>query len=190
MKAPNVSFIASVASIALIVALTSVWMAKPGAFAMATLPAGSKITIRLTQSLASDQNKPGHQFEATLNDPVLIDGMPAIPKGTKVGGKVVNVRASGGLQNVAQLRLTLNSIQLDGRAYELQTNDVVRYGPGHSNRTLEFVGGGKGIPDGLPLGSGVDIYAAAFTEESPITLPAGMVLSFKLIEPLRVPIKK
>ena len=188
MKAPNLSYITSVASIALIVALTSVWMARPSASAMFILPVGSEITIRLTQSLTSGQNRPGHQFEAILNSPVLVDGMPVIPKGTKVGGKVMNVRASGGLQNVAQLRLTLNSIQLDGHAYELQTNDVVRYGPGHSKRTLEFAGGGERISAGVPLGSVV--YAAAFTEKGLITVPAGTVLSFKLIEPLKVPIKK
>src|ERR1700740_2774619 len=46
-----------------------------------TVPQNTPIHVTLDQALASDQSRPGEQFEATVSEPVLIDGKTVIQQG-------------------------------------------------------------------------------------------------------------
>src|ERR1700739_396261 len=63
-----------------------------------TLPEATAIHVTLDQALASDQSRPGDHFEATVSEPVVLDGKTVIPQGAYAQGLVVDARQSGRLK--------------------------------------------------------------------------------------------
>jgi len=168
-----------------------------------TVQTGGVIQVRLDQALASNQSRSGDTFAATVVQPVQVDGKVVIPEGTPVKGRVVYARGSGRLSGVAQLRLTLDSLQMNRTSYELHTNTVGRHGGNHKKRNIALIGGGggagaligaiaaggKGALIGGPVGAGAGTAAAALTGKKNIVLPAETLLSFRLHQPLTLPVK-
>jgi hypothetical protein len=167
---PNLHHAKLVIPMAIALGVAGVWMANPLASLTETLPAGETITVQLTDTVASNQDNPGDQFHGTLAEAILVNGKLAVPKGTQIKGKVVDARGSKSLKRAARLRLTLSSIQLGRKTYELHTTDVARYGRGGRTGVLQR-------------------HAAAVTSSRNITIPAETTLHFKLIEPLRLSVR-
>lgn len=201
MKLPRWSYIALAVPLALGLAFAGVSLeTKPK---MLTVPEGNFIQVRLDQTLASNRSRPGDAFEATVAEPVQVDGKVVIPEGTPVLGRVVYARRSGRLSGVAQLRLTLDSLQMNQTSYELHTSTVGRHGRNHKKRNLAFIGGGggagvligaiaaggKGALIGGPIGAGTGTAVAALTGKKDFVLPAETRLSFRLHQPLTLPAK-
>lgn len=168
-----------------------------------TVPEGTPLTVALDQSLSSADNHSGDAFTATLLEPVVIEGKTAIPQDAKVTGMVVEANASGRLQGVAKLALSLSSVEIHGRKYDIETTDTVRVGKSHKTRDIEMIGGGaglgaligglagggKGAAIGAVAGGGAGTAGAAATGKKDIRLPAETRLSFELRRPLAVTVK-
>jgi hypothetical protein len=201
MKLPKWSYIALAVPLVLALGFAGVSLAaKPK---METIPEGGVIEVKLDQALASNRNRPGDTFEASVARPVEVDGKVVIPEGTPVEGRVVYARHSGRLSGVAQLRLTLDSLQMNQTSYELHTNTVGRHGRNHKKRNIALIGGGggggaligaiaaggKGALIGGPVGAGAGTAVAALTGKKDLVLPAETRLSFRLHQPVTVPVK-
>ena len=170
---------------------------------MKTVPGGGILEVKLDQALASNRSRAGDHFEATVARPVEVDGKVVIPEGTPVEGRVVSARRSGRLSGVAQLRLTLDSLRMNRTSYELHTNTVGRHGGNHKKRNLALIGGGggggaligalaaggKGALIGGPVGAGAGTAVAALTGKKDFVLPAETRLSFRLHQPISLPVK-
>jgi len=98
--------------------------AKPAAIAKApepaatvTVPKGTAISAAVGQTLATDKNKVGDTFAGILTSPIQVEGKTVIPKGAKVTGRIVKVRKH-------ELKVTLASVVVHGKSYELETNSV------------------------------------------------------------------
>ena len=201
MKIPRWKYIALAVPLMLAMGFAGVSLAaKPK---METVPEGGIIEVKLDQALASNRNRSGDTFEATVARPVEVDGKVVIPEGTPVEGRVVSAHRSGRLSGVAQLRLTLDSLQMNRTSYELHTNTVGRHGGNHKKRNLALIGGGggggaligaiaaggKGALIGAPVGAGAGTAVAALTGKKDFVLPAETRLSFRLHQPLTLPVK-
>jgi hypothetical protein len=165
-----------------------------------TVPAKTKIDVRLDQSIATDRTSSGAPFFATVADPVVVDGQTVIPQGAPVKGRVVSVHAAGRLAGVAQIRLALESVEVNGSYYNLHSNTFARVGKNHKKRNWEIIGGssgggallgalaggGKGALIGAPLGAGAGIAGAAMTGKKNIVIPAETAMTFHLLEPIDV----
>lgn len=170
---------------------------------LVTIPEGTALYVTLDQSLRSDANVPGDQFDASLAGPVIMDGKAVIPKGARVTGRVVDAKESGRLKGVAHLRLELAEIEVNGKSYDLQTTAITRSGSGHTKRNTAMIGGGtaagavigglagggKGAVIGGAVGAGAGTATAAATGKKEITIPAETQLSFKLTQPVTVQVK-
>ena len=168
-----------------------------------TLPEGTPITVTLDQTLASNQHRPGDEFDASLAAPIVVNGKTVIPKGAKVTGRVVDAKESGRLKGVAQLRLELASVEVNGKSYDLQTSAITRTGSNHNKRNTALIGGGtaagaiigglagggKGALIGGAVGAGAGTATAAATGKKDITIPAETQLSFRLTQPVTVQVK-
>jgi hypothetical protein len=171
--------------------------------AAVTLPARTPIHVTLDQTISSTQNRPGDHFQATLAEPIVLKKKTIAPAGTRVEGLVVDARKSGRLSGVAVLRVALDSIEVNGKRYEIRTTSTTRVGEGHKKRDLEMIGGGagggavlgaiagggKGVLMGGPIGAGAGTVAALLTGRKDIRLAAETPLTFELAEPVRIPAK-
>jgi hypothetical protein len=84
---------------------------------MVTVPKGTAISATVGQTLATDKNKVGDTFAASLTTPIEIEGKTVIPKGAKVTGRIVKVKKN-------ELKVTLASVVIHGKSYDLETNSV------------------------------------------------------------------
>ena len=168
-----------------------------------TVPEGVQVNVTLDQALASDQNRAGDEFDASLAAPVVVNGKTVIPKGARVTGRVIEARESGRLKGVALLKLALVSVEVEGESYDVQTTSITRSGQNHKKRNTLWIGGGagagaaigavagggKGALIGSAVGAGAGTAGAAATGKLEITIPAETRLSFKLTEPVTVQVK-
>ncbi len=166
-----------------------------------TVPAGTAIHVRLDHSLATNQNAPGETFAATVVSPVVVNGETVIPEGSKAEGVVLNSKASGRLKGHAYMTLALNTVEVRGSQYEVQTSTVGRQSGGHTRRNIALIGGGggggaligalagggKGALIGAPVGAGAGLAVAALTGKKQVHIPAETAMTFRLTQPLTVP---
>jgi hypothetical protein len=132
--------------------------------------------------------------------PVEVDGRVAIPKGARASGIVKDAKAAGRFKGGAVLELTLTSVTLGEKDYEIQTSAPAVTTKGKGKRTAAMVGGGagggaaigavagggKGAAIGALIGAAAGTGGAGLTGNRDITLPAETALSFKLLQPLEI----
>ena len=130
---------------------------------MVTVPKGTAISATVGQTLASNKSHVGDTFAARLSTPVQVEGKTVIPKGAKVVGRVVKVKSQ-------EMKVTLASVELHGKSYELETNSVAQSAKNQAKNN--------------PKDS-----AQAKDKKDVTTLPAQSRLSFKLAKSVIIPVK-
>jgi hypothetical protein len=168
-----------------------------------TLPERTAIHVTLDQALATDQSKPGDHFDATVSEPVIVDGKTAIPQGAHAEGLVVDARQSGRLMGRARLQLALQTVAVNGQNYDVRTIAHPRIGRDHKKHNLEWIGGGAvggavigaiagggtGALIGGPVGAGAGTTVALLRGKKDIKLRAETPLKFELSEPVTIKVK-
>jgi len=86
-----------------------------------TLPENTAIHVTLNQAVSSNRSNPGDHFDATVSEPVVIDGKTVIPQGAHAEGLVVDAKHSGRLMGRARLQLALQSVAVEGQDYDVRT---------------------------------------------------------------------
>ena len=164
------------------------------------VPEGTVLTVRLKQAVGSKISNTGDSFEASMADPVSVDGKVVIPEGSDVMGTVVDAKPLGRFKGGAVLQITLNSVTVKGSKYDIETNSSTRALKGKGKRTAimvgggagvgavlgALVGGGKGAAIGAAAGAGAGTAGAAFTGNKNIVLPAETLVEFKLVKPVEI----
>ncbi|MDE3108965.1 MAG: hypothetical protein KGL02_03390 [Acidobacteriota bacterium] len=174
--------------------------ARPPALAPIVVEAGSVITVSLDQSISTKDNSSGDQFEASLAEPITVDGRTIATTGARATGTIVTSQSAGRVKGGAVLALTLDGITIHGRKYAIETSEFEEAGKGRGKRTVvgggggaalgaivgALAGGGKGAAIGALAGGGAGTAGAAFTGKRDITLPAETRLHFKLTRRLTI----
>jgi len=165
-----------------------------------TLPESTAIHVTLDHAVASDENRPGDHFAATVSMPVVIEGKTVIPAGANAEGVVVDVHRSGRLKGRGSLQLALESVAVNGQEYDVRTNLSRRAGGNHKKRNWALIGGGagggaligalagggKGALIGGPVGAGAGTAVAFLTGKKDIHLRPETPLTFELAEPVTI----
>ncbi len=159
-----------------------------------TIPAGTRIRVRLGQTLDTKYSRPGERFVAHLDAPIAAGNRVVLPRGTEFRGHVVEARNSGRLKGRASLGVTLDSFRLNGATYQIATAADLRSSRSHKRRNLAIIGGGSGVGAaiGAIAGGGVGALVGAgagaaagttgayVTGKKNVRLPAETPLSFTL----------
>ena len=165
-----------------------------------TIPTGSKIVIRMIDSVNSERNKIGEQFIAILDEPVTDGGVEIIPKGADVRGRIANVNEAGRIAGSAQLGLELTQIVVNGIPYSITTSEYQEVGEGRGTQTAKragvgaglgavigaIAGGGKGAAIGAGVGGGGATAVQVLTKGEKLNIPSETKLEFTLRAPLVV----
>jgi hypothetical protein len=156
------------------------------------IPSGTKVEIRLGQTISSAKARSGDNWDGTLASNLVVRNRTIAKKGAPVRGKVVEAQASGRLSGKAELALQLTSITVDGASVPVVTGSVTDTGGGHAKRNGALIGGGaaagaiigavagggRGAAIGAGAGAAAGTGGAAATGKKDITFPVETVLTF------------
>jgi hypothetical protein len=165
-----------------------------------TIPGGTVLKIRMIDSVDSEVNQLGQTFQASLDDPIMVDGETAVPRGADVVAKLVEDRQSGKITGRTELTLDLVSIRVNGRMVDLVTEEVTTSSESRTARSGKVIGGtaavgailggifggGKGAAIGATSGAGAGAAAQVLTKGQRVRIPAETRLSFTLQNPVRI----
>jgi hypothetical protein len=94
------------------------------------LPPGTLVTVRLEKQISSDRIGDQGMFAAVVDEPVVMDGKMAVPRGATVTGRIESARASDGGGGRGYIRLTLDTITIAGKTLPLRTSSLFVRGSG------------------------------------------------------------
>ncbi|HEU5403957.1 MAG TPA: hypothetical protein VFU86_21565 [Terriglobales bacterium] len=169
-----------------------------------SIPAGTNLSIRADQDIKAQDVSAGMTYQAEIAKDVMDpNGNVIIPRGAPAQLVVVDTNPNNNTTNGKDLSLALNSVNVNGRNYMVQSNtsrgaNEKAGGIGANKRTGEYVGGGalagavigaiagggKGAAIGAVLGGAGGAGAQVLTRGHQINVPAETVLNFKLDQPI------
>ncbi len=88
-----------------------------------TIPAGTRISVRTIDSIDSTKNRVGYRFQASLEEPLWVDGNMVVPKGADVYGRLDESKETGTFAGRSQLKLQLTGIVVNGQTVPLVTGE-------------------------------------------------------------------
>jgi len=120
-----------------------------------TLPAGTEIAIRTVDRIDSKRADLRRDYSATLDDPVVVDGMTVIPAKTSAYLRVIDAE-NAGFKRRASLSVSLVAVIVNGQRLEVRTDRVESKSGSQVKRTATgtAVGAGTGAAIGGALGGG------------------------------------
>jgi hypothetical protein len=166
------------------------------------LPTGTRILVRTIDAVDSDRNQVGDKFQASLEQPVMVNDVVVIPKGADVYGRLTAASEAGHIQGRSQLKLELTGVVVNGQTIPLVTGDYSVSGSSRGATTAKRVGGGaalgavigaiaaggKGAAVGAGVGAGAGTAVQVMTKGEQVHVPSETLLEFSLQQEVRVPV--
>ncbi len=160
------------------------------------LAQGSEIQVRLNEPLSSRTARREDRFEASVYEPVRVEGVLAVPAGSRMRGIVRDAEPAERPNKGGRLDLEFDALYLDELRLDLRGRVVSIQHP--ENRAAEkagigailggvlggIIGGGKGALLGVVIGS---TGAVAASKGDDLYLPSGSVIAVRLEAPLTIP---
>ncbi len=107
-----------------------------------TIPAGTRLTVRIDSQVNSATAHAGDRFSANLTRDLVVDGATLAKAGAPVKGKVTYVKPSGRLHAPGELTLRLASVEVGGKMVPISTSGFHAKGKGHMKSNATKIGGG------------------------------------------------
>jgi hypothetical protein len=169
-----------------------------------TVPAGTRILIRMIDSVDSNKQTAGYRFTASLETNLQAGNVVVAPRGTIVYGRLASASSAGRMSGSSELGLELTDIVMDGTSYPLLTTMYEINGSGEGSKTAKKViggaglgaliggiaGGGRGAGIGALAGAGAGTAVAASKKGQQLSIPSESLLEFRLAQPLALPVGK
>lgn len=157
-----------------------------------TLPAGSTLPVRVTQTLDSATTQPGETFTGAVATDIVQDDMLLIPRGSTVTGRVTEVHEAGHFSGSSLLTVELTGVNARGERISLATQPYTVEGKGRGKNTAVktgigaaagavlggIFGGGKGAAIGAAAGGGTGAGINAVTRGQQVQIPSETVVRF------------
>ena len=169
--------------------------------ASVTIPAGTRISVRTIDSIDSAGNRVGYRFQASLEEPLWVDGDMVVPKGADVYGRLDESKETGTFAGRSQLKLQLTGIVVNGQTLPLVTGEYEVSGKSKGESTAKrtvggaaigtiigaLAGGGKGAAIGAGTGAGVGAASEIITKGDQVKIPSETLLDFTLQQSVTIP---
>ena len=166
-----------------------------------SIPAGTRISIRTIDAIDSSRNHVGDRFEASLEEPLWIDGNMVVPKGADVYGRLEESKTTGTFTGRSELKLELTGIVVHGQTLPLVTGEYQVSGKSKGESTAKrtaggaaiggiigaIAGGGKGAGIGAATGAGVGAGSEIITKGDQVKIPSETLLDFTLQQSVTIP---
>ena len=158
-----------------------------------TVPAGTRLVIRTSDTVDTRRHNAGHRFRGQLESALVVDGITVAHRGTTVHGRIVQSRQAGRLAGSSELAMEFTDIMVNDQLFQMQTSGLQAQGASEAGRTVgrtaraAAIGGLARGSSGARTGARVGAGAALLTSGSSINIPAGTLLDTNLAAPLTLP---
>jgi hypothetical protein len=167
-----------------------------------TVPAGTRILIRMIDSIDTNKQKTGNHFTASLETNIQAEDVVVAPRGSMVYGRLVQASSAGKMSGSSQLTLELTDVVINGTAYPLLTTTYEIKGKGEGKKTAGKViggaglgaiiggiaGGGAGAGIGALVGVAGGTAIAASKKGEQLQIPSESLLEFRLEQTRQAPV--
>ncbi len=165
-----------------------------------TAPAGSPITVRITEALSSQTATNGEPFNGVVRYEVVHNGMVIIPAGSAVSGRVVVAKDAGHYKGHSELSIELTAVRRHGTLLPISTEAYTVEGKNRGKNSAEKIGGGaaigavlggifgggKGAGIGALAGGGGGTVLQGVTRGQQVAISSESLVRFRLARPLTV----
>ncbi|HTZ58139.1 MAG TPA: BON domain-containing protein [Acidobacteriaceae bacterium] len=169
-----------------------------------TLPSGTTIPIRLTETLDSASTQPNSVFHGSLAGDLIADGMVVAKSGASVVGRVVTVKDATHFSGSSELAIELTRLDTVDHPVDVVTDQFSKQGAGRGKNTAVktgggaavgailggLLGGGKGAAIGAVTGGGAGAGVNAITRGQQVQIPTETLVTFHLQSPITVTTSK
>jgi hypothetical protein len=169
--------------------------------AYVTIPAGTRITVRTIDAIDSTQNQVGDRFQASLEEPLRVDGSEIVSRDAGVYGRLAESKESGTFTGRSQLRLELTAFVVNGQTVPIVTGDYELTGKSRGASTAKrtvggaavgsligaLAGGGKGAAIGAGVGAGAGAGSETITKGDQVKVPSETLIEFTLQQDVSIP---
>ncbi len=166
-----------------------------------TIPAGTRIHIRLENAFSADKNSSGDRFAASLDGSLMAGSKVLAPSQSKLLGHLTRTKEPGWGKGRARLTMMLQKLTVDGKEYDLKTHPLTLVARNTVTRDPEEIGGAaggtlnvaiKGGNNGVAIGAGAGGNSGTgyllATKGPPNAYGPELHFAFTLSRPLELPV--
>jgi hypothetical protein len=127
-----------------------------------TLPVGTEIAVRTIDRIDSKKADLSHEYAASLDDPIVVNGVTVVPANANAVLKIVEAQGPG-LTHGATLATALVAVIINGQRINVETGKLDSKAGSRAKRTAAggAIGAGAGAGIGAAAGGGVGAAAGA-----------------------------
>ena len=163
-----------------------------------TLPAGTIIPMRITETLDSKTAQSNDVFHGSIAGDLGSQGVIAIPQGSPVMGRIVDAREAAHFKGASLLSIELTDVTARGKKVPLVTDAYNKEGAARGKNTAAkagggavvgsiigaLAGGGKGAVIGGLAGGAAGTGVNAATRGEQAVIPTETLIQFRLQSPI------
>ena len=159
-----------------------------------TVPSGTRLVVRTSDTVDSSQHSAGHRFRGQLEGAIVIDGITVAPRGTTVHGTITSASQAGRVAGSSELSVEWTDIMIDDQLFPIATTGLTAQTSGEGGRTVgrtargAALGGLVGGSSGARTGARVGAAASIVTRGGSVNIPRGTIVESTLRTPLTVPL--
>jgi hypothetical protein len=164
------------------------------------ITAGTNIVVRIIDAIDSEKATTGQTYRASIDQPVAVGGDIVIPRGADALVKLVEAKEAGKLTGRAELTLQLESVTVDGRVIQINTQNITQESDARGKRTATKAGGGAvlgaiigglaggagGAAAGAAAGGAAGAGVEAISKGPKVKIPSETRLTFVLDNPVTI----
>jgi hypothetical protein len=165
-----------------------------------TIPSGTLLPIRMTDTLDSKTTQANSVFHGSLVNDLVVDGMVVARAGATVVGRVVTAKDAGHFSGSSELSIELTRLDTLEHPMDVVTDAYTKQGNGRGKNTAAktgggaglgaiigaLAGGGKGAAIGAVAGGGLGAGVNGVTRGQQVQIPTETLVSFHLQSPISV----
>lgn len=160
-----------------------------------TIPSGTRLVIRMSETIDTRRHSAGHRFRAQLESALTVDGTTAAPRGTMVYGRISQTKTGGRAVGSSELAIEFTDILLDDQMFEIATDGLKAQTGNEAGRTVgrtaraAALGGLYGGSSSAKKGAKVGLGASILTSGASINIPAGTLVETNMRAALTLPLQ-
>jgi hypothetical protein len=154
------------------------------------VPTGTRLVIRMVDSVDTSRHGVGHKFRGQLEGALVVDGVTVVPRGAFLYGTITSAKQAGRVAGNSEMTMEFTEIMVDDQLYPIATDSLSAQTGGEGKKTVGrtarvaavggLAGGSSGAKKGAKVGAGVSLL----TKGESLNVPAGTLLETALRVPL------